>query len=60
MKKDNSVIFSLEVESEVEVFEMKQEIVSLQAKLEDGGGDIRLKKSFLSEQSMNLFLIYPL
>ena len=30
--------FSLEVESELEVFEMKQEIVSLQAKSDDVGG----------------------
>ena len=31
--------FSLEVESELEVFEMKQEIVSLQAKSDDVGGE---------------------
>ena len=28
--------FSLEVDSDVEVFEMKHEIVSLQSKIEDG------------------------
>ena len=28
----------MEIEAEVEVFEMKQEIVSLQAKLDDAGG----------------------
>merc|ERR1719350_2101255 len=37
VKKKRDELHNLEIEAEVEVFEMKQEIVSLQAKLDDVG-----------------------
>ena len=49
------LLTSLEVESDVAVFEMKQEIVTLQAQIEDGESEANILKAFktnLSHQTM--------